>query len=126
MVRQTGRLSHTRDTIECVHIKILAKLFFNALGPIRREAVVGLLPHGPITLCRWDITNKGFGSILHKLQITTPFLHRGQEGDSPGVGYVLFTLNTVRWFTIRGCHHHRQSRVCWCGCPYDGYGNSTY
>ena len=47
----TGSLGHIRDPIEGVYVGAFAKLLFDARGPIWREALVRLSPHGPIAPC---------------------------------------------------------------------------
>ena len=118
----TGSLGHTRDPIEGVHVGVFAKLFFDARGAIWREAIVRLLPHGPITLYRLNITGKGFGSKFNELQRTSPILYGGHGGSGQGIGYVFLGLNTGRRFATRGRNHNCWGRVHRSDRPKNGNG----
>ena len=122
----TGSLGHIRDPIEGVHIRVFAKLCFDACGPIWREAIVRLSPHGPIAPCGWNITGNGFGSKFNELQSTSPILYGGHRGISQVIGYVLLGLNTVRRFAIRGRNLNGRGRVHRSDHPNDWNGYAPH
>ena len=119
----TGSLSNTQDPIEGVHVRAFAKLFFDACGPIWCEAIVRLLPHGPITPCRYNFTGKGLGSVFNELQRTSLILYGGHGGSGQGIGYVFLGLNTVRRYATRGRNHNCRGRGHRSDCPneWNGY-----